>query len=148
MSREEVCNNIKFYLERLNKGENYAVVYDIDDTLICSQTYKPIEPVVDSLHHAKNLGYKIILITARESHPTAVLATVEQLKRFRIPFNKIYFREAQEINIPSYKKKARHNVKAKGHDIKITVGDAWWDIGDDDETDIGFIIPRFEEDWR
>jgi len=144
MSREEVCHNIKFYIEKLNTGENHAVVYDIDDTLICSQTLKPIEPVLESLHHAKKFGYKIILITAREGRPEVVSHTIDELSKHDIPFNSIYFRDADELNIPEYKRKTRLNLKSAGHDIKITVGDKWWDIGDDDEPDVGFIIPEID----
>jgi hypothetical protein len=52
---------------------NRAIVFDLDDTLvntnICiDNTYfPPIQPIVDLAHLAKELGYYIILITARPS---------------------------------------------------------------------------------
>jgi len=42
-----------------------AVMFDIDDTLISSETLKPIKWVIDILNLSKALGYEVIIITAR-----------------------------------------------------------------------------------
>jgi predicted secreted acid phosphatase len=63
---------------------NRAIVFDLDDTLvdtnICiDNTYfPPIQPIVDLSHLAKELGYYIILITARPTLDRSIV--LENLK--------------------------------------------------------------------
>ena len=44
--------------------ENDAVMFDIDDTLIFT-TGQPNTPLIKLLHDSIELGYKVIIITAR-----------------------------------------------------------------------------------
>jgi hypothetical protein len=70
------------FLHNIPLRHNYAVMFDIDDTLLNSQTDKPIKPVIKLLGECNRLGLKVIIITARDSVYT--METIQDLARLHI----------------------------------------------------------------
>ena len=67
-----------------------AVMFDIDDTLISSDG-TPIQLMIDLAREAKELGYQVILMTARPAYENNIVWTLEQLKILEIPYSVLYF---------------------------------------------------------
>jgi len=63
-------------------GVNYAVMFDIDDTLIFSETNKPIKPIIKLIKECNDRNIKVLIITARDSVYTR--ETMENLIQFDI----------------------------------------------------------------
>ena len=57
----------KNYLDNMLHRDNHAVMFDIDDTLIFSETNKPIKPIIKLLKECNKKGIKVLIITARPS---------------------------------------------------------------------------------
>jgi len=101
---------------RVQPGD--AVMFDIDDTLIRT-TGAPIKPMINLLHIAKFLGYKIVVITARE--PSSY--TDEQLESLGIFPDSINFCRAEDKGvIKNYLKSVR------GWSFILSVGDMPTDL--------------------
>ncbi len=60
-------------------SEKDAVMFDIDDTLIFTNGQANV-PIINLLKYAMNLGYKIIIITARPNTTLTGIFTKWQLK--------------------------------------------------------------------
>lgn len=82
------------FLRNRKVMENDAVMFDIDDTLIFTNGQANI-PVIRLLYDAMQLGYKIIIITARPAFPITLAFTKAQLKRYKIPYTRLYLTPAQ-----------------------------------------------------
>jgi len=67
-----------------------AVMFDIDDTLIYVDK-EPIKPMIELLHEAKNMGYAIVIITARPGHAPFVTWTIEELSQYGIVYDYLGF---------------------------------------------------------
>ena len=74
-------------------GQNDAVMFDIDDTLIYTDG-TPIKPMIELLYIARHLGYKIIIITARPGIKTVIDWTINQLGKYNIPSDYLGFTSA------------------------------------------------------
>lgn len=101
-------------------GQNDAVMFDIDDTLIYING-RLNQPIVDLLHYSKSLGYKIVIITARPIFKPVINFTVNQLKRNGIPYDMLAFTEA--INKGALKRDLPYN-------FILSVGDMPTDLTD------------------
>jgi len=98
--------------------EKDAVMFDIDDTLIFTNGVANI-PIIKLLYYAMNLGYKIVIITARPNTLITIAFTKWQLKRYRIPYHSL-------IITPAHNK---GNVKVKsGLNYVLSVGDQPTDL--------------------
>jgi ribonucleotide monophosphatase NagD (HAD superfamily) len=71
-------------------NSNDAVMFDIDDTLIRTGG-TPIEHMIDLAREAKELDYKVILMTARPAFKENIEWTLDQLKQLNIPYSMLYF---------------------------------------------------------
>lgn len=100
---------------------NNAVMFDIDDTLISSETGKRIEPVYKIYEIAKNLGYKIVIVTARPLFDDNVKWTQRQLRNFNIKYDELVF--ASPKNKGYYKRTSEYN-------FILSVGDMDTDLTD------------------
>ena len=99
-------------------GEKDAVMFDIDDTLIFTNGNANV-PIIKLLHYAKQLGYKIIIITARPSVRGTVEITQYQLKQYGIPYDAL-------VITPAHNK---GNIKRKsGLNYVLSVGDQDTDL--------------------
>ena len=102
-------------------NENDAVMFDIDDTLISSGTGKRIEAVYKIYEIARNLGYKIIIVTARPLFDANVKWTQNQLKNYNIKYDGLVF--ASPENKGYYKRTSKYN-------FVLSVGDMDTDLTD------------------
>ena len=98
--------------------EKDAVMFDIDDTLIFTNGVANT-PMIKLLYYAMDLGYKIVIITARPNNLITIGIYKMQLKRYRIPYHIL-------IITPAHNK---GNVKAKsGLNYILSVGDQPTDL--------------------
>jgi len=67
-----------------------AVMADIDDTIIFTSG-KINWPVVDILHEAYRLGYRVVIITARPGLEGVIEWTQEQLTEIGVPYDALGF---------------------------------------------------------
>lgn len=101
-------------------GEKDAVMFDIDDTLIFTNGNANV-PIIKLLHYAKQLGYKIIIITARPAMKWNVEFTQYQLKQYGIPYDQL-------VITPAHNK---GNIKREsGLNYVLSVGDMDTDLTD------------------
>ena len=91
----------KTYLDNIICSPNYAVMFDIDDTLILND--KPIKPIINLIKECNKRNIQVLIITARDSIHT--VGTIEDLLNVGIypnpnnpDFTNIY--NHFQINIP------------------------------------------------
>lgn len=78
------------YLKNRFINSNDAVMFDIDDTLIFVSGV-PNLPIIELLHEAINMGYAIIIITARPGIKGVIDHTIQQLGYYKINYNYLGF---------------------------------------------------------
>jgi hypothetical protein len=107
------------FLTHRKVGPKDAVMFDIDDTLIDTIYQEPIYSSIRLAQEAKNLGYKVIIITARPNYPDVREFTISQLNEVNVPFDELYL---------SVKKS---DIKQDtGYKYILSVGDQWHDTTD------------------
>jgi|TARA_B110000503_G_scaffold50653_2_gene81960 hydroxymethylpyrimidine pyrophosphatase-like HAD family hydrolase len=97
-----------------------AVMFDIDDTLIYVNK-DPITPMIELLHEAKQMGYTIVIITARPDWDEFVRMTIDELKSYNIYYDYLGFTSASTKTL--MKKKLPYN-------FILSVGDLETDLTD------------------
>lgn len=121
-------------MQQLVPGKRKVIVYDIDDTIINSQTNLVIYPIYKTIILANLKGFSVILITARRGFLESIETTRMQLKMLGIKYDKIYFLPKEfkqtEKNIEKFKKTVRRHIHENGQEVVISVGDRHWDIGE------------------
>ena len=65
-------------------------MFDIDDTLIFTDG-EPNKPIIELLHEALGMTYKIVIITARPLIDSNIERTMKQLYEYGIPYDYIGF---------------------------------------------------------
>jgi predicted HAD superfamily phosphohydrolase YqeG len=91
-----------YYISNRRVHENDAVMFDIDDTLIFTDG-RPNTPMIDLLHEAVNMGYQIIIITARPGLESVIKWTVKQLDEYKIGYHYLGFTSAETKHIMKQK---------------------------------------------
>ena len=86
-------HGIKHISQRIVRPDD-AVMFDIDDTLIFTNG-TPNSPMIELLHIAKNLGYSIVIITARPGFTPVIRWTIQQLRMFNITYDYLGFTSAR-----------------------------------------------------
>ena len=123
---------------RQNMGRQ-AVVFDIDDTIIDSQSNQPI-PIMSELYNlCIRYGYEIIFITARPDTGNNAEVTREQLMHLGFSiFTALYLRPKHMNDLCAFKTDVRDSL----HGIQLVglIGNRWHDILRPDE-----IPPKDEE---
>lgn len=115
-----------------------AIIMDVDDTLVSTIDsnvkfikinknsvflYPGIQPIIQVAQIAKNLGYKIIILTARPKE--SFLSTKFNLDILEVPYDEIYMNNFnQDI---SFKYKVRQHLM-KSYSILFTIGDQVGDV--------------------
>uniref|UniRef100_A0AB38ZME6 Uncharacterized protein n=1 Tax=Mantoniella tinhauana virus 1 TaxID=3111543 RepID=A0AB38ZME6_9VIRU len=79
-----------YYLSNRFVRHQDAVMFDIDDTLIFTDG-TPIVPMIELLHIARNMGYKIVIITARPGTDMNIQWTIQQLQHYQIVYDSLGF---------------------------------------------------------
>jgi ribonucleotide monophosphatase NagD (HAD superfamily) len=100
---------------------NDAVMFDIDDTLIASDTGKIIEDVYDLYKSVQKKGYKMIIITARPGFYENVIWTRNQLRDIDITYDELIFTPPPSKSL--YKRESKYNYI-------LSVGDMDTDLTD------------------
>lgn len=81
------------YISYRDVGPTDAVMFDIDDTLIFTNG-KANTPIIELLHEARSMGYKIVIITARPGLGPVINWTIKQLGEYGIGFDYLGFTSA------------------------------------------------------
>ena len=103
-------------------AETDAVMFDIDETLIHSDG-TPIIEMISLLNKCRNMGYNVIIITARLDNTLVHNYTQYQLISFGIYHHAVYFVP------PDGKTKAKQQT---GLHYVLSVGDLTTDLGGSD----------------
>lgn len=120
-------NKIIEYLITRETREGDAVMFDIDDTLINSKTGKVIPHIKTLLNTCKQIGYKIVIITARPGHCYSQRFTEKELAEHNITYDFLGFCDAI---LKTYLK--QHLMKKEGWHFVMSVGDRETDLTDSD----------------
>ena len=128
---ESIADEVIRYLKEYEmQNYSYCAFFDIDDTLIHSETQLPITSIVNVYNECKKLNICLFIITAR----TDSLFTYYQLYSVGIkgwggiyffPSNYIY----NEETVASFKENARLEAINQGYVPIFSIGDKIWDIG-------------------
>lgn len=114
-------------LKRVPFHPKQAVVFDIDDTLIHSQTHAPIPSTAQLYKYCREKGYHIYIITARPFTPQNAQITQHQLHHHGFHgYKKIFFRHPTEMQVALYKQNARQSIPEQ---VVMSVGDQPGDMG-------------------
>jgi predicted secreted acid phosphatase len=109
--------------------ERDVVVFDIDETLIDIRG-EPMFDVIEFYKYVMAIGFRTVIITAREGTTGNIKLTIEELSRFGINgYSSIYFRLPSQLNIEQYKINSRKSVLDNGFNTVMSVGDMYWDTG-------------------
>jgi len=98
-----------------------AVMFDIDDTLIESDTGKVIRDIYDLYKNAQKKGYRMIIITARPGFYKNVMWTRDQLREIDISYDELIF--TPPLGKSLYK-------RASNYKYILSVGDMDTDLTD------------------
>jgi hydroxymethylpyrimidine pyrophosphatase-like HAD family hydrolase len=127
-----------FYLSTIKPSPNYAVMFDIDDTLLNTKNEKGIKPMIQLLHECNKMGIKVIIITARDSIHTH--GTVHDLMKIgiypnngsinydNIHYDYLYLRESPQDNNELFKSNVKQKYAKHGIYTIMSIGDNDIDI--------------------
>jgi len=129
------------YLNNTALMPNYAVMFDIDDTLLFSSNYKPISPIVDLIKECNKRNILVLIITARDS--VYRKETIEDLKNinvyskydnfYDVPkksvfYDYIYLRQSPQDNHELFKSNVKGELAKKGIFTIMSIGDNEVDV--------------------
>ena len=124
----------------LANRNDYAVVFDIDDTLISVRGFG-ITPMVDLYRYAHELGFFVVIVTARASGPGSHEYTLRQLTEYDIPHPHLIYLRPPHDDPEHFKTGARLHIQNHHQkQVIISLGDSKCDVGD--FGGIGFLLPR------
>jgi len=103
-----------------------AVMFDIDDTLINSQTGKIIEDIYELYKNVQKKGYRMVIITARPGFYKNVIWTQKQLKDIDITYDELVFTPPQSKAI--YKRESKYNYILSVGDMDTDLTDSKYSI--------------------
>ena len=112
------------YISRRPVRVDDAVMFDIDDTLIF-ENGTPNTPMIELLHIARNLGYKIVIITARPGMDMVIGLTQKQLRKYNITYDYLGFTSARTKTLMK---------KQLPYTFVLSVGDLNTDLTDSKHT--------------
>jgi hydroxymethylpyrimidine pyrophosphatase-like HAD family hydrolase len=116
------------YLHTHSNIPKRAIVFDIDDTLLVSNTNNIIIEVYTLYRFALTHGYTIFIVTNRIDNGTKY--TAKQLQRHNITYKSLYLQNQRSILNPYiYKELCRKNIESDGYHVVVSVGDMPWDGG-------------------
>lgn len=146
-----ITNQIRRYIESLQPLPlNASVVFDIDDTVICSLDYaiynnfgyasksyhkweknrmEPIKPMLELYHFLLAKGIKVFFVTARGEHRRKITQNNLTSAGFT-KWEKVYLRPANDDSPSSspYKIRTRRDIEAHGYKIIANIGDQESDL--------------------
>ena len=126
----EICDYLK-NVRKENPDRNLAIVLDIDDTMIYSNTKKSIKEIKKIYNSAKNNKITIFIITARFKNEFNIKHTRNELVSNGFGyFNRLFLMPYEYFlnnKIGLYKSQARNWISQK-YQIILNIGDQWTDI--------------------
>jgi len=111
-----------YYLSNRTVNPRDAVMFDIDDTLIFTDG-QPNQPIIDLVHISKELGYEVVIITARPQVKHAIDWTIDQMERYGIDYDHIGFTSAETKSLMK---------RGLPHRFILSIGDMHTDLTDSD----------------
>ena len=105
-------------LTKHHRKTNDAVMFDIDDTLIYYNK-KPNNHMIELAKVSKDLGYKLIIITARPDFIDNRNYTEFELTKHNIPFDLLFYAKHED------KGYIKNQLSSQ---IVLSVGDMWTDL--------------------
>ena len=122
------------FLNTINPQPNFAVMFDIDDTLI-SLKDKPIKPIIKLVGECNKRGIKVLILTARDSVYTQ--ETVQDLidngiypnfENYKIPktavyYDYLYLRKSPQDNHELFKSNVKERFAKNGIHVIMSIGD-------------------------
>tara|TARA_Y100000385_G_C13038438_1_gene614116 strand:+ start:125 stop:595 length:471 start_codon:yes stop_codon:yes gene_type:complete len=119
---------------------DYAVVFDIDDTLISVRSFG-ITPMINLYRYSLELGFFVVIVTARAEGPGSQDYTLRQLTEYGIPHPHLIYLRPPSEDPDIFKTAARLNVQNHHNkQVIMSLGDNKYDVGD--YGGIGFLLPR------
>lgn len=107
-------------------GPDDAVMFDIDDTLIETNTGKVIRDIYDLYKNAQKKGYRMIIITARPGFYKNVLWTRDQLRNIDISYDELVF--TPPLGKSLYKRASNYNYVLSVGDMDTDLTDSKYSI--------------------
>jgi predicted secreted acid phosphatase len=125
-------------------GKNYihhgkfAVMFDIDDTLLNTRTMKGIKPIIHLLHECNKKGLFVLIVTARDSVYTD--QTIQDLLNIGIReygpnitvntpyYNYLYLRQSPQDDHQYFKSDIKKYFAKHGLFTVMSVGDNYIDV--------------------
>ena len=115
------------YITRHRREPGDSIMFDIDDTLIDSRTHKTVPHIKNLLDLCKQIGYNIVIITARPGDPYSQEYTEEQLEAHGIKYDLLAYCVPES---KTYVK--RHLTDTRNWNFVLSVGDQPTDLTDSD----------------
>jgi len=125
-----------------NEFNNPSVMFDIDDTLIDSQSGKLIKPIVKLLNKCSSEGYGIVIITARDSKFSK--ETESELYTKGIYYDILFLRNPKYDDFYTFKSKIKKKLSENDIDIVMSIGDNLHDISGD-YSGYSIKLPNYED---
>jgi len=82
------------YLDTIEPQDNFAVMFDIDDTLLFSKNLKPIKPIIKLIDECNKRNIQVLIITARSD--TYNIETINNLLDINVYPNPDQFADIYE----------------------------------------------------
>jgi len=124
----------------LPNRNDHAVIFDIDDTLISVRGFG-ITPIMDLYKYAYELGFYVVIITARANGPGSQDYTLRQLTEYEIRHPRLIYLRPPHDDPEHFKTVARSHVQNHHRkQVIMSLGDSKCDVGD--FGGIGFLLPR------
>jgi len=141
-SKDYLNDYLQIVYPKLPNDKSIGVMFDIDDTLV-NYYGDPLKDIVEIYKHAKQQGYKIIIITARSSEYKN--HTKQELKSLGIDYDFLYMRHPDH-NYDTFKEEYKQLIKSKhGIDIVLSLGDQWVDVNGK-VSGLGIKLPSIQDE--
>jgi predicted HAD superfamily phosphohydrolase YqeG len=103
-----------------------AAMFDIDDTLIATDTGEIIQDVYDLYKSVQKKGYKMVIITARPGYHKNVLWTRQQLRDIDITYDELVF--TPPLSKSLYKRDSKYTYILSVGDMETDLTDSKYSI--------------------
>lgn len=120
-------DNVLEFITTRERRDGDVVMFDIDDTLICQKTGKVVPHIKNLLDMCKDLGYKIVIITARPGDTKTQEVTEKQLSSLDIRYDFLGYCDPELKTVLK-----KHLMKKEGWHFVLSVGDLDTDLTDSD----------------
>ena len=121
------------------KSSGKVVIFDLDDTLIDSDTRMIIEPVYELFQWCLGGRYIPVIVTARVDTNYNQSYTMNELRRNNIHPHSIFFRKSENYEPGYVKTETRRLINERIGPVVMSIGDQPHDIGQ--YGGVGILLP-------